>query len=289
MRELAVQSSNDTNVGVDREELQKEVDELAQEINRISENTEFNTQPLLDGTFSGKFHIGANSGQDIDLAVNDMSSTALKVQGVDTAGTGTLDTDIILESAVGAEVTVNTAAAAGAAVAETTATFDEETNTITVTYAQQADDIILGTKEDAVNAINKLGAGVTASITANQTDLGTAGGTATVTAATFDETKGINISSQESSSAAIETINKAIETVSAERSMLGATQNRLEHTIANLDNSSENLSAAESRIRDVDMAKEMMEMTRANILSQASQSMLAQAQQQPQSVLQLLQ
>ncbi|GAA0285629.1 flagellin [Gracilibacillus halotolerans] len=98
----------------------------------------------------------------------------------------------------------------------------------------------------------------------------------------------LDVSSHESAAAAIEVINDAIETVSAQRSNLGAYQNRLEHTISNLDNSAENLSAAESRIRDVDMAKEMMEMTRANILSQASQSMLAQANQQPQSVLQLL-
>ncbi|WP_058306690.1 flagellin N-terminal helical domain-containing protein [Gracilibacillus massiliensis] len=98
----------------------------------------------------------------------------------------------------------------------------------------------------------------------------------------------LDVSSHENASAAITAINDAIEKVSSERSNLGSVQNRLEHTIANLDNSSENLSAAESRIRDVDMAKEMMEMTRANILSQASQSMLAQANQQPQSVLQLL-
>lgn len=83
-------------------------------------------------------------------------------------------------------------------------------------------------------------------------------------------------------------IDAAIATVSETRSELGATQNRLEHTISNLDNASENLSAAESRIRDVDMASEMMKMTQANILSQASQSMLAQANQQPQAVLQLL-
>ncbi len=86
----------------------------------------------------------------------------------------------------------------------------------------------------------------------------------------------------------VSVINDAIETVSAQRSNLGAFQNRLEHTISNLGTSSENLQAAESRIRDVDMAKEVMEMTRTNILSQASQAMLAQANQKPQSVLQLL-
>nr|WP_275899437.1 flagellin [Bacillus piscicola] len=99
----------------------------------------------------------------------------------------------------------------------------------------------------------------------------------------------LDVSTHENASAAISVINDAIEKVSAQRSDLGAYQNRLEHTISNLGNSSENLSAAESRIRDVDMAKEMMEMTRTNILSQASQSMLAQANQKPQSVLQLLQ
>nr|WP_096202432.1 flagellin [Bacillus sp. FJAT-45350] len=98
----------------------------------------------------------------------------------------------------------------------------------------------------------------------------------------------LDVSTHESASAAITTINNAIEKVSGERSNLGAIQNRLEHTISNLNNASENLQAAESRIRDVDMAREVMEMTKNNILSQASQSMLAQANQQPQSVLQLL-
>ncbi|WP_395940823.1 flagellin [Bacillus sp. FJAT-22090] len=98
----------------------------------------------------------------------------------------------------------------------------------------------------------------------------------------------LDVSSHTSASAAIETINKAIETVSSERSKLGAFQNRLEHTINNLNTSSENLTAAESRIRDVDMAKEMMNQTKNSILSQAAQAMLAQSNQMPQGVLQLL-
>jgi len=87
---------------------------------------------------------------------------------------------------------------------------------------------------------------------------------------------------------AISTINAAITKVSTERSKLGAVQNRLEHTIANLNNASENLTAAESRVRDVDMAKEMMNFSKNNILNQAAQAMLAQANQTPQGVLQLL-
>jgi flagellin len=88
--------------------------------------------------------------------------------------------------------------------------------------------------------------------------------------------------------AAITIINNAIEAVSAERSKLGAYQNRLEHTISNLGTSAENLQAAESRIRDVDMAEEMMSFTKFQILQQASIAMLAQANMAPQSVLQLL-
>jgi flagellin len=97
-----------------------------------------------------------------------------------------------------------------------------------------------------------------------------------------------SVSSASLATAAIETINTALEAVSTERSKLGAVQNRLEHTIANVDNASENLTAAESRVRDVDMAKEMMNFSKKNILQQAAQAMLSQANQQPQNVLQLL-
>lgn len=98
----------------------------------------------------------------------------------------------------------------------------------------------------------------------------------------------LNISTQADASKAIDVVDKAITQVSSERAKLGAVQNRLEHTINNLGTASENLTAAESRVRDVDMAKEMMEQTKNNILSQAAQAMLAQANQQPQGVLQLL-
>lgn len=98
----------------------------------------------------------------------------------------------------------------------------------------------------------------------------------------------LDVSDHDKASAAITVIDNAIKTVSAERSKLGAYTNRLEHTIANLGTSSENITAAESRIRDVDMAKEMMNFQKNNILSQAAQAMLAQANQQPQGVLQLL-
>ncbi|MBA4507788.1 flagellin [Clostridium sporogenes] len=98
----------------------------------------------------------------------------------------------------------------------------------------------------------------------------------------------VSVKDHATAQTAVENVNKAIKTVSTERSKLGAYQNRLEHTIANLDNASENLQAAESRVRDVDMAKEMMNFSKNNILQQAAQAMLAQANQAPQGVLQLL-
>ncbi len=94
---------------------------------------------------------------------------------------------------------------------------------------------------------------------------------------TIEVPTGISISTQADASNAITSLDAAINSVSAERAKMGAVQNRLEHTINNLSTSAENLTAAESRIRDVDMAKEMMEMTKNNILQQAAQSMLAQA------------
>ncbi|QZY54298.1 flagellinolysin [Crassaminicella profunda] len=107
------------------------------------------------------------------------------------------------------------------------------------------------------------------------------------TTSTIEEAA-LDIADHENATAAIELIQKAIDKVSSERSKLGAYQNRLEHTINNLTNSSENLTAAESRVRDVDMAKEMMTFSKKNILGQAAQAMLAQANQQPQGILQLL-
>ena len=98
----------------------------------------------------------------------------------------------------------------------------------------------------------------------------------------------LDVSTHGNATKAIEVLDLAIKNVSAERSKLGAYQNRLEHTIKNLDTSSENLQASESRIKDVDMAKEMMDLSKKNILQQAAQAMLAQANQSGQGVLQLL-
>lgn len=299
MRELAVQSANDTNVGVDRNEIQKEVDQLSAELTRIADTTEFNTQNLLGGDFKAKFHVGANSKQNVDLDINAMSAEALKVAGFlgEEVAVGGVD-GVSVKNLTGEDVTIKYTALAesgAAAVEKTTVNVSEDGKTIEITLAQAAGSesaagAITATKGDIVKALESTG--LVKVEVAEGTDLTAALDTAptetTVTAGTLNKEIGINVSSQERADAAITTINNAIETVSAERSKLGAMQNRLEHTIKNLDNASENLQGAESRIRDVDMAKEMMEFTKNNILQQASTAMLAQANSLPQGVLQLL-
>ncbi|WP_044481007.1 flagellin N-terminal helical domain-containing protein [Paenibacillus antibioticophila] len=294
MRELAVQASSDTNEGVDRQKLQSEVDELSKEIKRISTDTEFNNQKVLNGDFNDKvFHIGANSGQSIKLSIGDMSNKELGVNGYKSETTAG-DFVVTNRSSAGFAVVIG-AVDTTAAVAKTTAAIDDDGN-VTVTLANKptaADPAVFenaATKDDVLKALQAAGIDVKF---ADGVDGKAAAAAMDATAGAIDagvesDELGVNISTQKSADAAITTINNALNAVSEERSKLGANQNRLEHTINNLGATSENLTAAESRIRDVDMAKEMMSFTKNNILTQAAQAMLAQANQQPQGVLQLL-
>ncbi|KMM56204.1 flagellin [Bacillus glycinifermentans] len=219
VRELVVQAGNTgTQQTEDLTAIQDEIKALKDEIDGISERTEFNGKKLLDGTFKAPaapadpadpaagekslvFQIGANAKQQISVNIENMSAGALGIKEDDG----------------------------------------------TITDGHSVSDI--NVTKFADNA-------------ATEPDVG------------FNDQ--------------LKIVDNAISQVSAQRAKLGAVQNRLEHTINNLGASSENLTAAESRIRDVDMAKEMSEFTKNNILSQASQAMLAQANQQPQNVLQLL-
>lgn len=195
MNELAVKASNGTQTSADRVAIQKEVNALVSEINRVAQSTQFNTLNLLDGTFSTganrTLQVGAASStqQEIKVTITKMDATGLGIAGLKNLSFKASDT----------------------------------------TFTTQA-----GAK------------------------------------------------------AAISTITQAIAKVSAQRSSLGAVQNRLEHTVSNLDNIVENTTAAESAIRDTDMAKSMVEYSKNGILQQAGQSMLAQANQANQGVLSLL-
>ena len=322
MRELAVQSASDTNTETDRAELQKEVNQLSQELSRIGNNTEFNTQKLLNGSFDCTFHIGANESQNLSLSVEDMRGYALNMAGkvavelkatatdVPEAGSYTVekvsDSDYKLLNSEGvqvgqsedgkiwkdmdattpAEVFIFSEAITQGTIksdgTDVTATAYVENNglqagdyTISGTDVLNSTGAKIGTYDSATGAVKDLSSNDLVNF-------------ATDTSVTEFTVGGIDISTQATADKAITTIQESVEKVSEERSKLGAYQNRLEHTINNLGTSAENLSAAESRIRDVDMAAEMMEFTKMNILQQAATAMLAQANMQPQMVLQLL-
>jgi flagellin len=291
MRDLAVQASNDTNTNADRVEIQKEMDQLATEISRIADTTEFNTQNLLGGDFKAKFHIGANQGQNMELEIADMGANKLGVEGKISAAIATGIDGATVRSRTGDDLTVTIEANVGEKFGVT----DRGDGTLTINLATDSDGNITTTNDELLRALEAEGLIVEKDAT-DYVDGATPVADSLVEieityAADANAAKayGINVSSQTAADAAITTIDNAISNVSSERSKLGSVQNRLEHTINNLTATSENLSAAESRIRDVDMAEEMMEFTKNNILSQAATAMLAQANQMPNSVLQLLQ
>lgn len=345
MRELATQAANDTNVEVDREEIQKEINALTSEINRIGNTTEFNKQKVLDGaqkignvkTVEGSEAVEAEGDNPaIDAVIGSVSfdiTKAFEVGDTITVGGKTItfvegditeDADeVSLSSAKTTEEQASAIAALINGVEDSEITASTTGKTVSIVQNEAgtgtvSSPVITNSKGDGFSATFQIGANKGQSMTINFLDmrseaLGIAGkNTGTHTAGTNDkavavagakfavgndvtngttndgEAHALDVSSHESATAAVEVINNAIEAVSAERSKMGSYQNRLEHTISNLNNSSENLQAAESRVRDVDMAKEIMEFTKNNILSQASQSMLAQANQAPQQVLQLL-
>lgn len=185
MNELATQAANDTNTSSDRAKISDELQALGSEIDRVAVTTQFNTQNLLDGSFTNKqLQVGALSGQTIQIDISEMKLAKIGI--------------------------------------------------------------------------------------------------------TSDDLKKAGISTNSGAGKVMSEVQSAIDKVSTQRSALGALQNRLEHTIRNLDTTSENTSAAESRIRDTDMAKEMVTYSKNNILAQAGQAMLAQANQSTQGVLSLL-
>jgi len=278
MRTLAVQSANDTNTDADRGQIQKEVDELAKELNRIGDSAEFNTKKLLDGTASNlTFQIGANQGQTLSVSVGDMRGTALGVATETAAAAGATATGVGSDGALadGSYSVVDNNDGTFSLVDSSSTTVATSSDGQTFTAADSDSD----NTNDATYAFDRAltdGEAVTV-----------ASGTATV-AAVEESVSGVDVSTRSAADTALAAIDSAIQSVSDQRSTLGAVQNRLEHTINNLGVAAENLAASESRIRDTDMAAEMMKFTRAQILSQAGTAMLAQANQVPQGVLQLL-
>ncbi|EPY2277808.1 flagellin [Clostridium sporogenes] len=364
MRELSVQSANDTNNEADRGQIQKEINQLKSEIDRIGNTTEFNTKKLLNGETDVKATLGDNVKDLINVTGSSDKTkvdTSFAIKKIEEATAATVD--VTLKGDSSNEITINDKKA----TLDLTGITDLKTVTedqINASLKKAGIDNVTA-KYDGTSKItftaNELGSKAKLEVTAKQATPGTvtegkdakitlADGKTTLTgkgntievkdeivgaegltidvlkATTADVTTNntvkidsvganlqiganegqnialsigdmrakalgidnINVEDAKSADKAVTTIQKAIDKVSTERSKLGAYQNRLEHTINNLNTSSENLQASESRVRDVDMAKEMMNFSKNNILQQAAQAMLAQANQQPQGVLQLL-
>jgi len=323
MRELAIQAGNDTNTDSDRAEIQKEINQLTSEINRIANTTEFNTQKLLNATSGTVTSPGSGGGGGTDATSfnnETLANTGIKLNGSYDSSQGdiTLTIKVVSDGENGVKYEYSTD---GMNFQEITWE-SGETIIFGITLTKPETDPEVG-KADSVNLtaesqsqapapsassssfIMQIGANENQTMTLELSDMRAAAlgistdDTQEATGFTNDMvvTDGTNndpaeyaldVSNAENAATAVTKIQQAIETVSAERAKLGAYQNRLEHTINNLEVAAENLTAAESRIRDVDMAKEMMEFTKQTILQQAATAMLAQANQLPQAVLQLL-
>lgn len=311
MVELADQSANGTyDNAVDRANLQKEIASLKDEIDRIADSTNFNGINLLDGSLSTSTTTTLNGTAATTKAAVDLKFTFaeqfkgkdIKVNIANKAGGGdTIDAEV---------------AADGTITLKMDATRDHSASAIKEALAKA--DTTNVAKEDKAKMSSLL---ASATVTGAGTT-GVTGGDGFTATATTTPAKGksltlqigdtskdfnqmavsvgdmhgealgiadIDISTQVGAQTAVDKIKTAINSVSSTRGDLGAIQNRLEHTINNLSVTAENMTAAESRIRDVDMANEMMAYTKNNILVQSSQAMLAQANQLPQGVLQLLQ
>ncbi|HDK7174942.1 TPA: flagellin [Clostridium botulinum] len=364
MRELAVQSANDTNNESDRGQIQKEINQLKSEIDRIGNTTEFNTKKLLNGETDVKATLGDSVKDLINVTGSSDKTkvdTSFAIKKIEEATAATVD--VTLTGDKSNEITINdkkatldltgitdltkvtedqiNAALKKAGIDNVTAKYDgtkkitftanelgskaklevtaKEATADTVTEGKDAKitladgkttltgkgntievkdeivgaegltiDILKATTADVTtnNTVKIDSVGANLQIGANEgQNIALSIGDMRAKALGIDN---INVEDAKSADKAVTTIQKAIDKVSTERSKLGAYQNRLEHTINNLNTSSENLQASESRVRDVDMAKEMMNFSKNNILQQAAQAMLAQANQQPQGVLQLL-
>ena len=284
MRELAVQSSSDSNTNADRGALNNEYKQLSAEVARIAENTQWNGTNILDGARTNSvFQIGANADQTIAVNFGDLSTNNIKVAQTDTAdlslefsGGGLKKGDVVswkVNDTFYASMTI------GADVAANGVINHEETNSA---GAAVADSSVA-----TVSAINVAAGTLTLTIAdagatvAKVSDVQVTRGTHAPVAAT-------DITTRAFSTTALDVLDKAIEGVNSTRATLGASMSRLEYAADNLQNVSQNSSAARSRVLDADYASETTELARTQIIQQASTAMLSQANQAQQSVLSLL-
>ncbi|MEO4055110.1 flagellin [Solibacillus sp. CAU 1738] len=319
-RELSVQASNDTNTDIDREAIQKEIEEIKKEITSIGNNTEFNTKKLLDGSVSYQTNpstpqstlkaTGAGGGSFtvddgwIDFGNDPSNQHKAKLNEgekvIDDPANWLftkLSIGVYYDNGVPQSLSIHSIPD-GFIITHNNPSLIFSYNGITIDLSQSKPpngssgsqhqgniDLTAGNNDgeiinDVDNSLNfQIGANSGQTINLSISDVRSQ-------AIGIDN---VSVLNNALAQYAISSFDSAINAVSGVRSNLGAYQNRLEHTYNSVSNTSENLQSAESRIRDTDMAKEMMNFTKSNILIQAAQSMLAQSNKQPEGVLQLLQ
>ncbi|AGI68518.1 flagellin [Octadecabacter antarcticus 307] len=291
MRELAVQSSNDTNDSSDRTNLQAEFKALSTEIDRIAGATTWAGQDLLSGIggtdADGAFNlqVGANTG-DVDtitVKIGAMTTSALGASTVVAAGTG-VDPDAVAAATAttgGGVVSTNELTMSKASGTEVDSDFSVTINGTTVVTS-----LVAASATDAGHA-----AAVKSAIDAAGIDNLTVvdDGSGKLTFTTTDATDDFDISTRDLATAAIDLMDAAIATVNTQRAELGSTSNRLDNTVSNLTSISIQLEGGRGRIEDADFAAESTSLAKSQILQQASTAMLAQANASKQNVLSLLQ
>ena len=285
IRELAVQSSNATNSSADRSALQEEVSQLKQEIDRVAGSSSFNGKKLLDGSFTAeKFQVGADAGENITIAsITNASLAGMGVVNRASTQSSTAITD--LTATVAGDLTINGTDIGVLAAAGTTqerqAQIVDAINRVSTTTG-------VGAFFDAAN--NKIALTSSATITLTGAAGAKVGFVAadSATAAPSANMASLDISSYGGAQLAIQQADSALNQINGARAKLGAIQSRFENAVTNIQIASENTTAARSRIMDTDFAAETASMTRAQILQQAGNAMLSQANQLPQQVLSLL-
>ncbi|ELR65122.1 Flagellin protein FlaD [Photobacterium marinum] len=291
MRDLSLQSANGSNSQEDRDSIQEEVTALNDELNRIAETTSFGGTKLLNGTFGSRsFQVGADSGEAVQMNFKNIRSDEAKMGGSMLVSTKTAPADSTLkaDTTIGLTVTDKISGVAtdisvdlvkGDDIEEIATRINGQNDQINASVSEKG-ELQLFTTEGTVGV--KTGAMTMVGSDGKDVD-------ATIGGVAADKTVSeIDVTSVGGAQQAVAVLDGAMKYVDSHRAELGASQNRLNHTINNLDNVNENVNASNSRIRDTDFAKETTNMTKNQILSQASTSILAQAKQAPQAALSLL-
>ena len=318
VRELAVQASNDTNSTTDRQYLQKEVDSLLNEINRVSSQTVYNDKTVLNGGLSGQLQVGTDNGQNIAFSIKAIDTDTLGLTG--STAVAAKSTFASADAATNAKDTVLTMdGAAMSFTNDASATIDElvaglkaHANFDAAKHKIEKDGLnlkatmlVAGAKtitltNDSVAKTATAGAGTVAGAAAGATSGAfTAGSTPTQIATTSndnigtltagtDGVLGLSVLTADDAEAALTRISAAIEQVAGNRAEYGAMSNRLEYTVSNLMNVAEFTTSARSRIEDADFAAESARLAKAQVLQQTGTAMLAQANAASQLAVQLI-